>query len=226
MNEDIITRLRSAKLNFSSDGLIPAIVQDNRTNELLTLAYMNAESLNRTLESGETWFWSRSRGELWHKGETSGHTQQVIDIRPDCDSDALLIRVVPQGPACHTGARTCFSDASENTEKDPTGMGSLARQLEDLHEVIRDRAEKRPPNSYTTYLFESGLDKILKKIGEEAAETVIAAKNDGRAELTSEISDLLYHLLVLMVARSIEPSEVAAELGRRVGRPVERKYQG
>src|SRR6476620_4391765 len=111
MKEDVITRLRSAKLNFSSEGLIPAIVQDDRTNELLTLAYMNVESLDRTLESGETWFWSRSRRELWHKGATSGHTQEVIDIRPDCDSDTLLVRVVPRGPACHTGARTCFADA-------------------------------------------------------------------------------------------------------------------
>jgi phosphoribosyl-AMP cyclohydrolase / phosphoribosyl-ATP pyrophosphohydrolase len=217
MKEDVITRLRSAKLNFSSEGLIPAIVQDDRTNELLTLAYMNAESLDRTLESGETWFWSRSRRELWHKGETSGHTQEVVDIRPDCDSDTLLVRVVPKGPACHTGARTCFADASEGKEKNPAGL-SLTRQLEDLHELIRERAEQRPPNSYTTYLFESGLDKILKKIGEEAAETVIAAKNDGKA-------DLLYHLLVLMVARDIELSDVAGELERRVGRPVDPKYQ-
>ncbi len=124
MKEDVITRLRSAKLNFSSEGLIPAIVQDDRTNELLTLAYMNVESLDRTLESGETWFWSRSRRELWHKGATSGHTQEVIDIRPDCDSDTLLVRVVPRGPACHTGARTCFADAN------PAGV-TLARQLED-----------------------------------------------------------------------------------------------
>jgi len=218
MKEDVITRLRSAKLNFSSEGLIPAIVQDDRTNELLTLAYMNVESLDRTLESGETWFWSRSRRELWHKGATSGHTQEVIDIRPDCDSDTLLVRVVPRGPACHTGARTCFADANL------AGV-SLARQLEDLHELIRERAEQRPPNSYTTYLFESGIDKILKKIGEEAAETMIAAKNDGKAELTSEISDLLYHLLVLMVARDIELADVAGELERRVGRPVDPKYQ-
>src|SRR5262252_856982 len=112
MREDIKTRLRSLELKFSGDGLIPAIVQDDRTNELLTLAYMNAESLDRTLETGETWFWSRSRGQLWHKGETSGHTQRVVDIRPDCDLDALLVRVVPQGPACHTGARTCFSGGS------------------------------------------------------------------------------------------------------------------
>jgi len=225
MNKEIITRLKSAKLKFSDEGLIPVIVQDDRTNELLTLAYMNAESLARTLESGETWFWSRSRGELWHKGETSGNTQQVVDIKPDCDSDALLVRVLPKGPACHTGARTCFSAVSEEPAERPAEIPDLAAVLEDLHRVIRQRAEERPPNSYTTYLFESGLDKILKKIGEEAAETVIAAKNDGKAELTSEISDLIYHLLVLMVARDVGLSEVAGELHRRVGRPAESRYQ-
>jgi len=230
-------------LKFDEQGLIPAIVQDEQTREVLMVAYMNAESLSRTLQTGETWFWSRSRQSLWHKGETSGHVQQVVDLRLDCDGDALLVLVKPKGPACHTGERTCFYRSTTGEEPGQVLAGSDSRQdltlvnvaaldlgilLEDLYQLIRERAEQRPENSYTTYLFEKGLDKILKKVGEESAETIIAAKNvrgaEGRQQLSAEISDLLYHLLVLMVDRDLRLSDIVSELHGRTGRPAERKY--
>ncbi len=191
-------------LKFDERGLIPAIVQDARTREVLTLAYMNRESLARTLETQQTWFWSRSRNELWHKGATSGNTQRVVDLVADCDNDAIVVLVEPAGPACHTGARSCF-DLPEN-------FGGLLIQLYDL---IESRERARPEGSYTTYLFEQGIDKILKKVGEESAETIIAAKNDDYAPLVAEISDLLYHLIVLLVARSISLDQIRAELALR-----------
>ena len=238
-------------LKFDRDGLIPTIVQDRVTGEVLMLAYMNGESLERTIQSGETWFWSRSRGELWHKGATSGHTQKVVDIRLDCDDDTLLVRVDPQGPACHTGERTCFfrnangmgdhvvkPDANTAeldiafTRNTPAieklqGQVSLVNvpamelgiQLQDLFKLVQERKDQRPPNSYTSYLFNSGLDKILKKIGEESGETIIAAKNEGTKELASEITDLLYHLLVLMVEREVSLRDIVEELSKRAGRP-------
>jgi phosphoribosyl-AMP cyclohydrolase / phosphoribosyl-ATP pyrophosphohydrolase len=250
MSETLIHNLK-----FDAQGLIPAVVQDAATGEVLMLAYMNAESLARTLQTGETWFWSRSRGELWHKGATSGHTQRVADVRLDCDGDTLLVRVEPRGPACHTGERTCFfRGAGEDSQADgaaqaEAGNGSqvtasvttvvqvenkvslvgvpameLGILLQDLFALIQERREQRPANSYTTYLFDSGLDKILKKIGEEAAETIIAAKNEGTKELTSEITDLLYHLLVLMAEREVSLRDILTELGKRAGRPAEPKY--
>jgi phosphoribosyl-AMP cyclohydrolase / phosphoribosyl-ATP pyrophosphohydrolase len=191
-------------LKFDERGLIPAIVQDARTREVLTLAYMNRESLTRTLETHETWFWSRSRNELWHKGETSGNTQRVVDLVADCDSDAIVVLVEPAGPACHTGARSCF-DLEEN-------LGGLLTQL---YELIETRERDRPDGSYTTYLFEQGIDKILKKVGEESAETIIAAKNDDTAPLVAEVSDLIYHLLVLLVARGVSLDQIREELSRR-----------
>jgi phosphoribosyl-AMP cyclohydrolase / phosphoribosyl-ATP pyrophosphohydrolase len=242
---------------FDAQGLLPAVVQDAATGEVLTLAYMNAESLARTLQTGETWFWSRSRGELWHKGATSGHTQRVVDVRLDCDGDALLVRVEPRGPACHTGERTCFfrgadggAEVNEAAEAKTNNGGAqekfsasatvvqveqkvslvgvpameLGILLQDLFVLIQERREQRPANSYTTYLFDSGLDKILKKVGEEAAETIIAAKNEGTKELTSEITDLLYHLLVLMAEREVSLRDILSELGKRAGRPAEAKY--
>ena len=183
-------------LKFGEDGLIPAVVQDHSTGEVLMLAYMKAESLGLTFRTGETWFWSRSRNELWHKGETSGNSQAVVDVRPDCDGDTVLVRVTPRGPACHTGERTCFYGADINTMPAAAAESSPSRKTElsvvdlpaldfgilfqNLYQLIEQRRAERPPNSYTTYLFDSGLDKILKKVGEESAETIIAAKNEGR----------------------------------------------
>ena len=193
-------------LKFDERGLIPAIVQDANTREVLTLAYMNRESLTRTLETHETWFWSRSRNELWHKGKTSGNTQRVVDVAVDCDNDAIVVLVEPAGPACHTGARSCFNLA-ENED--------LGRLLTQLYELIETRERERPDGSYTTYLFEQGIDKILKKVGEESAETIIAAKNDDPKQLVSETADLLYHLLVMLVARDVSLDQVRAELAQR-----------
>lgn len=200
------------EIRFDERGLIPAIVQNAATREVLTLAYMNRESLQRTIETNQTWFWSRSRNELWHKGATSGNTQEVVSLALDCDRDAIVVLVNPAGPACHTGAVSCF-----DVEKRADDLGPLLDQLFDL---IQTRERERPAGSYTTYLFEEGLDKILKKVGEESAETIIAAKNDDDGRLTAEVSDLVYHLLVLLVARGVSLAQVAAELRQR------RKVQG
>jgi phosphoribosyl-AMP cyclohydrolase / phosphoribosyl-ATP pyrophosphohydrolase len=195
------------EIRFDERGLIPAIVQDASTREVLTLAYMNRESLARTLETKQTWFWSRSRNELWHKGETSGNTQEVIQVALDCDRDAIIVLVKPAGPACHTGAVSCFDTGTE-----PRALGPL---LDQLYELIQSRERERPSGSYTTYLFAEGLDKILKKVGEESAETIIAAKNDDDTRLIAEASDLLYHLLVLLVARGVSLADIAQELASR-----------
>ena len=197
------------ELNFDERGLIPAIVQDARTREVLTLAYMNEESIARTIETGETWFWSRSRNELWHKGETSGNTQSVVALHSDCDNDAIVVLVNPAGPACHTGARSCFESTAADED-----LGLL---LNTLYELIESRERQRPEGSYTTYLFNSGLDKILKKVGEESSETIIAAKNEDRTRLTAEVADLVYHLLVLLVARGVTLDEIRVELAGRRG---------
>jgi phosphoribosyl-AMP cyclohydrolase / phosphoribosyl-ATP pyrophosphohydrolase len=197
---DILNRAR-----FGADGLIPAIVQDAHTREVLTVAYMNKEALGLTLERRETYFWSRSRQQLWHKGETSGNFQKVTKVSLDCDNDAVLVEVEPAGPACHTGAYSCFG-----VEPEVEGV------LRELYSVVEQRKEKRPEGSYTSYLFNSGLDKILKKVGEEATETIVAAKNDDAGRLVSETSDLLYHLLVMLVERGVTLDEVSKELkGRR-----------
>ncbi|MFC7439932.1 bifunctional phosphoribosyl-AMP cyclohydrolase/phosphoribosyl-ATP diphosphatase HisIE [Laceyella putida] len=196
------------ELKFGADGLIPAIVQDWHTKRVLTLAYMNRESLTRTIESGETWFFSRSRQELWHKGATSGHTQKVVALTADCDKDAVLVQVVPNGPACHLGSVSCFRE-HEAGEQRPA---SILSQLEAL---IAERHLERPEGSYTTYLFDKGIDKILKKVGEETAEVIIAAKNEGHAELRYEVADLLYHLLVLLREKELPLSAVLEELRGR-----------
>lgn len=201
------------EIKFDERGLAPAIVQDARTRRVLTLAYMNRQSLERTIETGETWFWSRSRQELWHKGETSGHTQEVESVSADCDGDAVLVSVVPRGPACHTGAESCFFNSL--AEKDVLAETDLATTLARLYELIESRRRERPEGSYTTYLFDQGLDKILKKVGEEATETIVAAKNEDRAALVNEASDLLYHLLVLFVERGVSLSEINHELLKR-----------
>jgi phosphoribosyl-AMP cyclohydrolase / phosphoribosyl-ATP pyrophosphohydrolase len=198
--------LDTKNLKFDERGLIPAIVQDAGTREVLTLAYMNEESLARTIATGETWFWSRSRNELWHKGATSGNTQSVVSLACDCDRDAIVVLVNPAGPACHTGAQSCFDLAQDED------LGPL---LASLYTLIESRERLRPEGSYTTYLFDKGLDKILKKVGEESAETIIAAKNEDRGRLTSEVADLVYHLLVLLVARGVSLEEVRVELAQR-----------
>ncbi len=192
------------KVQFDSQGLVPAIVQDAATREVLMMAYMNRESLERTLETGETYFYSRHRKELWHKGATSGNLQSVKHVRVDCDFDTLLIEVAPAGPACHRGTYSCF-------EVEPTIEGFLGK----LYALIENRKEMRPEGSYTTYLFNSGIDKILKKVGEESAETIIAAKNESSAELVAEASDMIYHLLVLLVERGVTLEDIARELESR-----------
>jgi len=182
--------------------LTPAIIRDARTGAVLTLAYMNEESLAKTRETGETWLWSRSRNELWHKGATSGNTQRVVHIAEDCDRDALVVSVIPNGPACHNGTTSCFPEVPP-------------LPLERLMTVLRDRHANRPEGSYSAYLFNEGRDKILKKIGEEATEVVIAAKGQGRERTISEIADLVYHLSVLMVDEGIGWAEVEEELEKR-----------
>ena len=197
------------KLKFDERGLIPAIVQHVRTREVLTLAYMNAESLARTVETKETWFWSRSRNKLWHKGETSGNTQRVVELLPDCDGDALVVLVEPAGPACHTGAQSCFDVGSTYQ------LTTTDQLLDRLYILVQEREKNRPAGSYTSYLFNEGLDKILKKLGEESTETIVAAKNDEDERLIAEVADLVYHLIVLLVARGISLDQIRAELGRR-----------
>lgn len=203
-------------VKFDERGLIPSIVQDAGTQRVLTLAYMNAESLQKTLETGETWFWSRSRAELWHKGEISGNTQRVVEVMLDCDGDALTVLVVPNGPACHTGAESCFHnelhEAGAFEAVAVPGSTNLADVLKSLYQLVESRKRERPAGSYTTYLFDQGLDKILKKVGEESAETIIAAKNDDRTALGKEGADLLYHLVVLLVERGVSLEEVGDEL--------------
>jgi phosphoribosyl-ATP pyrophosphohydrolase/phosphoribosyl-AMP cyclohydrolase len=202
------------EIRFDDKGLVPAIIQDADTLEVLTLAYMNKESLEKTLETGETWFFSRSRQELWHKGATSGNTQSVVSIRYDCDQDALLVMVQPKGPACHTGAVSCFTGGI--TERTTT----LAdyQILQTLEKVILERERQRPEGAYTTYLFEKGVDKILKKVGEEAAEVIIAAKNRSHEELKWEAADLLYHLQVLLVEQGLPMKVVLKTLEERHNR--------
>lgn len=200
------------ELIFNDAGLIPAIVQDAQSKEVLTLAYMNQESYEKTLETGETWFFSRSRNELWHKGATSGHTQRVTSIRYDCDQDALLVLVTPSGPACHTGSYCCFS---EDGVKQQRGEQDRFAILNELEQVIAKRQMEMPEGAYTTYLFEKGVDKILKKVGEEASEVIIAAKNRDQEELKWETADLLYHLLVLLREQQLPLDDVLKVLKKR-----------
>ena len=205
-------------IQFDEQGLIPAIVQDIRTGRVLTLAYMSQESLEKTLETGQTWFFSRSRQELWHKGASSGNIQIVHRIFFDCDADALIVEVEPKGPACHTGETSCFYNLLYN--EGPLAL--LNREvIFELYDLIQDRQKNPVEGSYTNYLFESGLDKILKKIGEEATEVVIAAKNRSKDELIYELSDLIYHSLVLMVAKDVHIDELKQELVKR--RPSKKK---
>jgi phosphoribosyl-ATP pyrophosphohydrolase/phosphoribosyl-AMP cyclohydrolase len=196
-------------LRFDNYGLIPVVVQDFYTRDVLTVAYMNAESLDITLKEGKTCFWSRSRGELWRKGETSGNFQRVVALRADCDADALVCEVIKDGPACHTGAESCFYNELFRDE-------SAARfTIQGLYELLLQRNAERPAGSYTTYLFEKGLEKILKKVGEECSEVLIGAMKRDRAETIYEVSDLCYHVLVLMVQCGITPADILGELASR-----------
>jgi phosphoribosyl-ATP pyrophosphohydrolase/phosphoribosyl-AMP cyclohydrolase len=195
-------------------GLVPVVIVDDRTNEVLTLAYADRAALERTLATRSTWLYSRSRGALWNKGETSGNTQHVVAIALDCDGDALIYRVVPHGPACHTGARSCFTGVVR-LEQTPADGASFARALGELAATIARRKIDAPADSYTAKLFAGGVDRIGKKIGEEATEVVIAAKNADRGELVWEVADLFYHTLVLLAERGVSLDEVGAELSRR-----------
>ena len=198
------------KLKFDEKGLIPAIVVDDESGDVLTLAYMNKESLAISLEKKLTCFWSRSRQELWLKGETSGNYQHIVSITADCDMDALTVRVRKDGPACHTGENTCFfNTVMENDEIAP------AFSVDALVEMLVGRKTNPKEGSYTTYLFEKGIDKILKKVGEECTEVIIAGKADDKAEAIYEISDLMYHVLVLMIEMGISVEDIKKELASR-----------
>jgi len=204
------------QVKLDDRGLVPVVAQDARTGEVLMLAWANAEALRRTLDTGRATYWSRSRAALWTKGETSGNAQQVEEVRVDCDGDAVLYRVRQSGPACHTGERSCFFRAVEGDALAPADdpRHVLAR----IEETVAARDAARPKGSYTTYLFAEGIDKILKKVGEEASETIIAAKNEGTEQLRAESADLLYHLMVLWRAKGLPLDELWAELDRRFGR--------
>lgn len=196
-------------LKFDANGLIPAVVQDYYTKQVLTVAYMNKESLRISMEEGMTCFFSRSRQELWRKGETSGNRQHIVSIKADCDSDALVVEVVKDGPACHTGAGSCFNDtlfASEERKE---------FSFDSLYKLIEGRKTEKKEGSYTTYLFDKGIDKILKKVGEECTEVVIAGKAEDKEETVYEISDLAYHVMVLMVQMGISINDIIDELAKR-----------
>jgi len=198
------------QVRFGAQGLVPAVVQDASSGRVLSVAYMNRDALERTLAEGQTWFWSRSRGELWHKGATSGNRQRVRGVVADCDADALLVLVDPEGPACHTGARTCFFTQLAGAHDEPFAA------LADLAETVAARAaEADPDRSYTASLLARGIDTVCKKVGEEATEVVLAAKGVERDQVIYESADLLYHLTVLWQASGVRPEEVAAELARR-----------
>ena len=210
------------KLKFDDKGLIPAIVIDYYTKEVLTLAYMNKESLEISINEGKTCFYSRSRKELWRKGETSKNYQHIQNIKSDCDNDALVVEVIKDGPACHTGAESCFMN--EIYEKENYKDFSIYK----LYELIKGRKINNMEGSYTTYLFNSGIDKILKKIGEESSEVIIGAKNDSKEETIYELADLFYHSLVLMVEKNITLNDIKDELAKRsvVDKKVKQESMG
>ena len=229
-----------SELKFDKDRLIPTIVVDAESGAVLMFAYMNEESLRVSIDEGRTCFWSRSRKELWRKGETSGNVQYIVSIKADCDKDALVVTVNKAGPACHTGAESCFFEdvyiadedgitecllskatdsATDSAKSSVTGSAASVKQfsLNTLHEIIKDRKVNKKPGSYTNYLFEKGLDKILKKLGEESTEVIIAAKSNDKTETIYELADLTYHALVLMTEMDITPEDVRRELDSRHG---------
>ncbi|ANU11594.1 bifunctional phosphoribosyl-AMP cyclohydrolase/phosphoribosyl-ATP pyrophosphatase protein [Planococcus antarcticus DSM 14505] len=197
-------------IQYDQNGLIPVIIQNAETKEVLTLAYANEEAVQKTIDTNETWLYSRSRSELWNKGATSGNTQKVTAVRLDCDGDSLIYEVIPNGPACHTGKVSCFFETIHGEHNE--SPGEMFAQLASL---IKTREEEMPEGAYTTYLFEEGVDKICKKIGEEAAEVIIAAKNRDAEELSMETADLFYHVLVLLQEQKVEFSQVIDVLKER-----------
>lgn len=221
------------ELKFRENGLIPVIAQDHETGEVLMMAYMNREALQKTLETGRAWYWSRSRQALWMKGESSGHVQIVKEVRADCDGDTLLLSVQQLGPgACHEGYRSCFHNVVHDFQQDGEGRGPGVKDqrtfdpaevygakqeaiLHEVYKVIMHRKDHPVEGSYTSYLFRSGIDKILKKVGEEASEVVIAAKNESTRPLLEEVADLLYHLLVLLAEKGVSPRQVFDVLRER-----------
>ncbi|HET9096522.1 MAG TPA: bifunctional phosphoribosyl-AMP cyclohydrolase/phosphoribosyl-ATP diphosphatase HisIE [Candidatus Baltobacteraceae bacterium] len=200
-------------LKWNADGLIPVVIADARTNAVLTLAYANREALEKTIAERSTYLYSRSRQKLWRKGEESGHTQEVLEVSYDCDSDAVLYRVVPNGPACHTGEQSCFHNVLLAPQR---GAGAFAKAVAHLEEVLEQRKSADPDSSYVARLYAGGVDKIGKKIGEEATEVVIAAKNASHDELVWEAADLVFHLLVLLKSANVPLDDVGGELLRRV----------
>lgn len=209
------------RLKWNADGLLPVVLADARTNAVLTLAYANREALEKTIAERSTYLYSRSRQKLWHKGEESGHTQEVVGIAYDCDADALLYRVIPNGPACHTGARSCFHNvilngsAAASMDREPIEARGFSAAIAHLEEVLEQRKGADPDSSYVAKLYGGGVDKIGKKIGEEATEVVIAAKNASHDELVWEAADLIFHLLVLLKAANVPLDDVGGELLRR-----------
>ncbi len=210
-DEDEI-RTALERIRFNGDGLVPAVIQDVKNGEVLMVAYMNRESLARSLRTGRTWFYSRSRKCLWLKGETSGHHQYIREVRFDCDADTLLIKVEQVGPACHEGYRSCFFRCIGQPLQKDEKHGDI---IPELFAVIKERQRTLPENSYTAKLFRKGIDRIAQKVGEEAVEVVIAGKNRDRSELVEETSDLVYHLLVLLAECGVTPDEVWAKLDER-----------
>jgi phosphoribosyl-ATP pyrophosphohydrolase/phosphoribosyl-AMP cyclohydrolase len=209
-----------AEPKWNEQGLVPAIVQDARTGEVLMMAWMNAEAWRLTQETGEAHFWSRSRQSLWHKGETSGNVQRVVEIRLDCDADTVLLRVEPAGPACHTGERSCFYTIVGDRKSEVGGQRSEVRAdspaiLDQLYQVIVDRKQNPRPESYTARLFAAGMEEISKKVGEELVEVIVAALGQSDERLVSETADLFYHTLVLLAARGVSLTQVEAELEKR-----------
>ncbi len=196
-------------LKFDEKGLIPAVVVDALSKKVLTVAYMNRESLEISMKEGKTCFWSRSRQELWRKGETSGNYQHIVSITADCDRDALTVEVLKDGPACHLGTESCFNEIVYQSEE------NHGFSIDGLLELLKGRKADKPEGSYTTYLFEKGLDKILKKVGEESTEVIIAAKAEDKKETIYEIADLAYHVFVLMVEAGISLEDVRKELASR-----------
>ncbi len=197
------------EFKFDDRGLIPAVVTDYYTKKVLTVAYMNRESLEISIKEGKTCFYSRSRQKLWRKGETSGNFQHIVYIKTDCDRDALTVEVVKDGPACHLGTDSCFNDYVYASESLPQFS------VDGLYSLLEGRKKDKPQGSYTTYLFEQGIDKILKKVGEECTEVVVAGKGGDKAETTFEIADLMYHVMVLMVQMGIEPKDIIDEMAKR-----------
>lgn len=228
---ELINEISEINFKFNEQGLIPAIVQDYKTKDVLMLAYVSKESLKMSFDKGETVFFSRSRQQIWHKGETSGNTQEIKEIYYDCDQDTVLFMVDPAGPACHTGKNSCFyrkiaekkalyDKKGENIENsilnEDNAENLNKREIVDyLYKLILTRKNEMPEDSYTTYLFEEGIDKILKKVGEESAEVIIAAKNLDAEELIYESADLLYHMLVLLAEKNVTPDEIKKELKKR-----------